>query len=54
MVYDVYDVMVSLAANTPPADGVSSGGDCLGVFPYLAAPEDPDPNLPPLLPREDG
>ena len=54
MAGDVYDVMVSLAANTPLADGVSSGEDYLDVFPYLAPPKDPDPNLPPLVPREDG
>ncbi|CAA9431885.1 MAG: hypothetical protein AVDCRST_MAG03-3306 [uncultured Rubrobacteraceae bacterium] len=54
MADDAYDVMVSLAANTNLADGVSSGGDYLDVFPCLAPPKDLDPNLPPLVPREDG
>ena len=51
---DAYDVMVSLAANADLADGVSSGGDYLDIFPYLAPPKDLDPNLPPLVPREAG
>ena len=46
--------MVSLAANADLSDGVSSGDDYLDVFPYLASPKDPDPNLPPLVPRENG
>ncbi len=51
---DAYDVMVSPAANADLSDGVSSGDDYLDVFPYLASPKDPDPNLPPLVPREGG
>ena len=54
MADDAYDVMVSLAANTLLADGVSSEGDYLDVFPYLAPPKDLDLNLPPLVPREAG
>ncbi|CAA9452423.1 MAG: hypothetical protein AVDCRST_MAG02-906 [uncultured Rubrobacteraceae bacterium] len=54
MADDVYDVMVSLAANASLADGVSSGGNHLPGFPYLAPPKDVSPDLPPLATREAG
>ena len=54
MADDVYDVMVSLVANTPLSDGVGSGDDHLAGFPYLAPPKDLSPGLPPLVPREAG
>ena len=54
MADDVYEVMVSLVANTPLSDGVDSDGDHLAGFPYLAPPKELSPELPPLVPREAG
>jgi len=51
---DVYDVMVSMVANTPLSDGVGPGDNYLASFPYQAPPIDPSPELPPLVPRETG
>ena len=54
MADDVYDVMVSLVANAPLADGVGPDGDYPADFPYLAPPNAPSPQLPPLVPRKAG